>query len=328
MLFSSWSSAVAKGVVSGLLGLLALQVQSASAQSTQDEDIKAVPLRTHSLYQPYLDSELQSRWFDWGGDTIIRADQYVRLTSDRPTQSGWVWSRLPLTATNWEIEFEFKIHGAGTLYGDGMAMWITKQRALTGPVFGSADKFEGLGVFFDTYKNNRPGTIFPYVMAMLGDGETSYNHGNDGKDNELAGCSARGLRGAVIPTKGRLTYFQENYLQLELQYKDEDQWVTCFNVVNVTLPQIAYLGFTAHCGELSDNHDIMTISSKNLYSINPNRPANGRQSEKSGKPILIYGEEPSGWGWFFLKFIVFIVVCVGGYAGYTAYRAQRRTSRF
>lgn len=51
MLFSSWSSAVAKGVVSGLLGLLALQVQSASAQSTQDEDIKAVPLRTHSLYQ-------------------------------------------------------------------------------------------------------------------------------------------------------------------------------------------------------------------------------------------------------------------------------------
>lgn len=49
-----------------------------------------------------------------------------------------------------------------------MAMWITKQRALTGPVFGSADKFEGLGIFFDTYKNNRPGTIFPYVMAMLG----------------------------------------------------------------------------------------------------------------------------------------------------------------
>lgn len=49
-----------------------------------------------------------------------------------------------------------------------MAMWITKQRAQTGPVFGSVDKFEGLGIFFDTYKNNRPGTIFPYVMAMLG----------------------------------------------------------------------------------------------------------------------------------------------------------------
>jgi hypothetical protein len=25
---------------------------------------KSVPLRTHSLYPPYLDSDLQSRWFD------------------------------------------------------------------------------------------------------------------------------------------------------------------------------------------------------------------------------------------------------------------------
>ncbi|KAH8153051.1 uncharacterized protein LAJ45_02638 [Morchella importuna] len=323
MHLSSWSSTMAS-----LLGLLALQVQSVSAQSSNDEDIKTVPLRTHSLYQPYLDSELQSRWFDWGGDTIIRADQYIRLTSDRQAQSGWLWSRLPLTATNWEIEFEFKIHGAGNLYGDGMAMWITKQRAQTGPVFGSVDKFEGLGIFFDTYKNNRPGIIFPYVMAMLGDGETSYNHENDGKDNELAGCSARGLRGAVIPTKGKLTYFQENYLQLELQYKNEDQWVTCFNVHNVTLPQIAYLGFTAHCGELSDNHDIITISSKNLYSINPNRPDSNSQTTRPNKITEKPATESGGWGWFFLKFVVFIVVLIGGYVGYTAYRAQKRSSRF
>ena len=25
---------------------------------------KSVPLRTHSLYPPYLDSDLQSRWYD------------------------------------------------------------------------------------------------------------------------------------------------------------------------------------------------------------------------------------------------------------------------
>jgi mannose-binding lectin 2 len=49
-----------------------------------------------------------------------------------------------------------------------MALWITKQRALPGPVFGAADNFEGLGLFFDTYKNNRPGVVFPYVSAMLG----------------------------------------------------------------------------------------------------------------------------------------------------------------
>ena len=64
---------------------------------------------------------MQSRWWEFGGDTIIRADSYghariagntylrehsyVRLASDRPSQAGWIFSRLPLTATNWQVLF-------------------------------------------------------------------------------------------------------------------------------------------------------------------------------------------------------------------------------
>ncbi|KAA8907344.1 legume-like lectin family-domain-containing protein [Sphaerosporella brunnea] len=320
-------------VIAAFLSSIAVFTPSSLAQLDGDDTIKSVPLRTHSLLQPYLDQDLQSRWFDWGGDTIIRADQYIRLTSDRQNQAGWLWSRLPLTATNWEIEWEFKIHGQGNLFGDGMALWITKQRAISGPVFGSTDNFEGLGIFIDTYKNNRPGVVFPYVSAMLGDGQTSYDHAHDGKATELAGCSARGIRGASIPTKAKLTYFQENYLQLDLQYKNQDQWVQCFNVQNVTLPQVAYLGFSAHCGELSDNHDLITVHSKNLYSANPNRPGPGRSGKprKSTKPPKGWNgesESSGGWGWFLLKFIVFAIVCAGGYIGWVAYRTQKRNSRF
>ena len=64
---------------------------------------------------------MQSRWWDFGGNAIIRADQYanpervcnhrmlmiyryIRLTSDRPSQEGWIFSRVPLTATNWEVD--------------------------------------------------------------------------------------------------------------------------------------------------------------------------------------------------------------------------------
>ncbi len=90
-----------------------------------------------------------------------------------------------------QIEVEFKIHGQGNLHGDGMAIWLTKQRGTTGPVFGSADKFEGLGVFIDTYKNQRPGVVFPYVMAMVGNASVTYDKEHDGKDNEIAGCSVR-----------------------------------------------------------------------------------------------------------------------------------------
>jgi len=72
-----------------------------------------------------------------------------------------------------------------------MAIWLTKERAQGGTVFGFKDKFEGLGIFIDTYKNDRPGVIFPYVMAMMGDGNTVYDKDHDGKANELAGCAVR-----------------------------------------------------------------------------------------------------------------------------------------
>lgn len=70
-----------------------------------------------------------------------------------------------------------------------MAIWITKERATPGPVFGSTDNFDGLGIFIDTYKNARPGLVFPYVMGMLGNSSTTYDKDHDGMANELAGCS-------------------------------------------------------------------------------------------------------------------------------------------
>ena len=175
-----------------LLYLLAAWAANfAEAADDSPSDVKKISLRTHSITPPYLDSDLQSRWFDFGGDTVVRADQYIRLAGDLQSRTGWLFSKIPLTASNWEIEVEFKIHGKKTLHGDGMAMWITKQRAQQGPVFGHADKFDGLGIFFDTYKNDRPGVVFPMVMAMLGDGQTAYNKETDGKDQDLAFCSVR-----------------------------------------------------------------------------------------------------------------------------------------
>ena len=234
---------------------------------------------------------------------------------------------MPLTATNWEIEVEFKIHGANQLYGDGFAMWLTKERGKVGPVFGSADKFEGLGIFFDTYKNNRPGVVFPYVMAMVGDGKTSYDKDTDGKDTEFAGCSARGIRHASVPTKFRLTYFQDKYLKLELQYKSEGEWTLCFETEQPpAIPQVAYLGFSAETGELSDHHDIISINAKNLYTSQPSgkpTPGSGRGKKSASS------KEGGSWTWFFFKVILFFLVVGGGYAGYTAWRTNnKRSHRF
>ncbi|KAF2180817.1 vesicular integral-membrane protein VIP36 precursor [Zopfia rhizophila CBS 207.26] len=295
---------------------------------SEHPDIKAISLRTHSLEPPYLDSDMQSRWFDFGGDTIVRTDKYIRLASDKPSRTGWIFSRVPLTATNWEITVEFKISGQGNLYGDGFAMWLTKQRAQGGQVFGSVDKFEGLGIFFDTYKNNRPGTVFPYIMAMNGDGNTAYDKDNDGKANEVAGCSARGIRNANIPTKARLTYFQDESLKLDLQYKSEDDWTLCFEIPNYKVPPVAYLGFSAETGELSDNHDIVSVKTLNLYKHNTGTNAANAASSPGKGGAYKPKKEGGSWSWFFVKFVIFGLVLTGAYVGFTAYRTKQRHSRF
>lgn len=215
-----------------------------------------------------------------------------------------------------------------------MAMWLTRQRAARGPVFGSADQFEGLGIFFDTYKNNRPGTVFPYVMAMIGDGRTNYDKVNDGKANEYAGCSARGIRGATVPTKARLTYFQDKSLKLELQYKAEEEWILCFEKEDPPMiPSVAYLGFSAETGELSDNHDIISVNARNLYMSAAPNPKPGQPGSSRIKDSKVGGsgapKEGGSWSWFFFKIFVFCAVVGGGYIGYTAWRTQsKRSHRF
>ncbi|OKL62147.1 hypothetical protein UA08_02999 [Talaromyces atroroseus] len=302
---------------------LASSVVAETKYWQDNTDVKMLP--------PYLDSDMQSRWWDFGGDTVIRTDQYVRLTSERQSQQGWIFSRLPLTATNWEIEFEFKIHGSGHFHGDGFALWLTKQRGSPGPVFGFQDKFEGLGIFFDTYKNNRPGTSFPYVMAMLGDGETSYDNDHDGKANELAGCSARGLRDATVPTKARLTYFQDKSLTLDLQYKKEDQWIECFSLdaseANIAIPSVSYLGFSGETGEVTDKHDIISMTVHNLYDSR-GQGNSGSSKGRSGRARTSRKKKSGSWLGFFFKTFLFLGAIVGSYVGYTIYRSSKRQSRF
>lgn len=172
-------------------------------------------------------------------------------------------------------------------------------------------------------------------MAMLGDGDVEYDQKNDGKANEIAGCSARGLRGASIPTKARLTYFQEKSLSLELQYKSEDTWTECFTLEHsearpLKMPTVSYLGFSAETGELSDNFDLVSVEARNLYS--PTGYSTGSQGQggrandrKGGKGRPSSPKQGGSWTWFFFKVFLVFVLIGGAYVGWTMYRTQKRT---
>ncbi|KAF9342489.1 Vesicular integral-membrane protein VIP36, partial [Mortierella sp. NVP85] len=105
---------------------------------------------------------------------------------------------------------------------------------------------------------------FPYVMAMIGDGRTSYNAAQDGVGNSVASCEAD-FRGKSVPTKARISLYRDTkVLVLKLQTKAWDQWDDCFTLTDVDVPLMAYLGFTAVTGEVHDNHDIISVTTTTL----------------------------------------------------------------
>ncbi|KAH7907342.1 legume-like lectin family-domain-containing protein [Hygrophoropsis aurantiaca] len=289
---------------------------------------RAVQLRTHSIFPPYIDQDLQNRWWDFGGDAYINTNKHIRLTRPKSSQMGWLWSRLPLTSTNYVVEIEFKVSGESThLFGDGLAVWLTTSRAEPGPVFGSIDKFEGLGIFLDTYANGRHPYGFPRIVGMLGNGSAAYDHDHDGEANSIGGCSANFRRTNVI-TKLKLTYVKDSYLDVKVHYRAWDDWSDCFRVEGISLPEAPYLGISALTGEVHDAHDVISVTSWSAV-LSPTSQPRDKLSNGSIFSRNRGTEKSSGsWLGFFFKTFLFAGVCFGAFQGYKMYVVRNRRGGF
>jgi hypothetical protein len=56
---------------------------------------------------------------------------------------------------------------------------------------------------------------YPYIMAMIGDGKTTYNHDRDGLEQEVGGCQLD-FRNKNNPTKAKVTY--KRFRSLKVMY--------------------------------------------------------------------------------------------------------------
>ncbi|KAL5531974.1 hypothetical protein ACEPAF_5537 [Sanghuangporus sanghuang] len=296
------------------LGILAAKDKKKDVKNAKNVTIdRLVNLRTHSVYAPYIDQDLQNRWWDFGADTIINTNKHIRLTRNKRSQTGWLWSRLPLTATNYVIEVEFKISGDQKqhLHGDGLAIWLTKERAQPGPIYGSIDKFTGLGIILDTYANSRHAYAFPRVVVTMGDGNTNYDLEQDGERTNIGACSANFLK-KEFPTKVKITYVKDSLLDVKLQFKARDTWTDCVKIEDVSIPLAPYLGFSALTGDVFDAHDIVSVSTSSAILADPSRPR-----DKFKAPTT--SSSSSSWLSFFLKLFLFAGVCFGAFYGYQEY---------
>ncbi|XP_068156257.1 vesicular integral-membrane protein VIP36 isoform X1 [Drosophila tropicalis] len=291
--------------------------------------------REHSLVRPFQGVGVILPHWDFLGNTMVTSN-YIRLTPDLQSKSGALWNYAPVMSRNWEVHVSFKVHGKGAeLFGDGFALWYTKDRMQTGSVFGSKDHFSGLAVILDTYSNhNGPHNHqHPYLSAMVNNGSWSYDHDRDGTHTQLAGCEVR-FRNVDYETLISIRY-ENDILSVSTDLENKNEWKNCFVVTNVELPTGYYFGLSATTGDLSDNHDIHSFK---FFDIDTNSDvpyqdtmarANIIPNAKTFEPPREHKEDPkpgmSNAKIFFI--LLFVVVVAAGVAIFAISFFKERNAR-
>ena len=223
--------------------------------------------RSHSLYAPYTELELSSKYWDFGQDAVVFTQSGVRLTPDMQSRRGWLWSKEMISGS-FEVDVEFKMHGENKgLAGDGMAFWMVEDKYENGEALGFKTAWNGIGVILDTYNNGKNNDIFRphYVQAVYNDRSKYYNKNTDGVEMTIGGCS-KPLRNMDKATRMRVTYIENQKIQLFMNKDAWADWELCFekDLSTMKMPKELYFGFTAETGGLTDNHDIVAINTNKI----------------------------------------------------------------
>lgn len=202
-------------------------------------------------------------FWEHGGSTIPSNDQ-IRITPSLRSQKGRVWSNHKMTNPDWEIELFIRVTGRGRIGADGMAIWYTEEKGSEGPVFGSSDKWQGLGIFLDSFDNDFKQNN-PYILAMTNDGTKTFEHNRDGITQQLGGC-LRDFRNKPFPVRMKIEYYKRT---LTISYhngmsNDANAYEICTMIENVILPANGYFGVSAATGGLADDHDVLSFVTHSL----------------------------------------------------------------
>ncbi|KAL3287780.1 hypothetical protein HHI36_002242 [Cryptolaemus montrouzieri] len=219
-----------------------------------------------SFKPPYLAQKDGSvPFWEYGGNAIASSDN-VRIAPSLKSQKGAIWTKTPTNFDWWDIDIAFRVTGRGRIGADGLAFWYTQSKgAYDGDVFGSSDRWVGLGLFFDSFDNDNKHNN-PYIMAVVNDGTKNFDHQNDGTTQAVAGC-LRDFRNKPFPTRARIEYYQNTLTVLfnNGMTNNEQDYEMCFRAENVYLPKNGYFGVSAATGGLADDHDVIHFLTTSLH---------------------------------------------------------------
>lgn len=231
--------------------------------------------------------------YDFGGSTTLSRHE-VRLTMDAPGEQGHIVSNHDgLLPTSFEVEVELKIEGSGrNLYGDGMALWFLEEMTQPGRLMGLSELYKGASLVLDTYRNGKGGRAFPRLLVMQNDGTQPYDMANDGRANEIDGCSMRGLHNNKRQDFAtlRIAYSQpQQQFVVHINYRNK--WEPCISA-HMDIGPVSKLALSAATGELTDSHVVRSIKLVDYTgSVPPLVVSNNKRGAAQAKIDREEGEE-------------------------------------
>ncbi|XP_078095410.1 lectin, mannose-binding 2-like a isoform X2 [Mustelus asterias] len=315
-----------------LLALFSQRLVPSQGDSGTEEYLK----REHSLMKPYqgVGASGSGTHWDLHGNTMVTS-HFIRLTPDLQSKQGAIWNRVACLMRDWEMQVHFKVHGQGkkNLNGDGFAMWYTKERMQPGTVFGSKDLFSGLGIFMDTYPNEekQQERIFPYISAMVNNGSLSYDHSRDGRPTAIGGCTAL-VRNLNHDTFVVIRYLKRR-LTVMINIEGKNEWKDCIDIPGVKLPLGYYFGVSSATGDLTDNHDIISVK---VYQLTVERTPEEEEEDEVLVPSVdnlslpednLDYEPMSGLTLFFIVFFSLMGLMVLAVIGIIVFQKWQEQSR-
>jgi len=167
---------------------------------------------------------------------------------------------------------------------------------------------------------------------MVNNGTQHYDHESDGKHSELAGCECK-FRGLEHEARVLVQYYNDELI-IKTDIESSGNWRDCVHVRGVYLPSHYYFGITAATGDLSDNHDILSIKMRQLSSTIFNHQAKDDDLPRADYSVMnrdkLAPEVQNGMS-ALRKLFIFVcviagVVAVSGF-GYFLYQSKKSSSR-
>ncbi|TMW60658.1 hypothetical protein Poli38472_000700 [Pythium oligandrum] len=207
---------------------------------------------------------------DWthGGSTAVNR-HFVRLTPDRQSRKGYIWSKEKLGRREFSLVLTFRISGqAQTWFGDGLALWITTSPSyVAGDNHGFTGNFKGFGFVFDTFVNQEHSGGHMDVTFLENNGSRTLD---DLYYMPKVGCMAPGIRyhegnAAFSPSLNMSrakVQFANHFVTISIDAKNTGEWEECYRT-ELLIPEHwieeSTIGLTASTGGLADNHDVISV---------------------------------------------------------------------